>query len=92
MPQANVHNTGNIPVIPASPARTSLVVQNNSAVDVRLRVFGPVSATTPAQSGLLLRAGGGFLQLQGSDAQRAVYALSADGSAVVIDYDSDVTA
>jgi hypothetical protein len=92
MPQANVSSNGSVPVIAGSAGRTSLVCQNNGSVDVRLRVFGPVSLTDPARSGLLLRAGGGFLQLQGTDAQRAVYALSADGSAVVIDYDSDVTA
>lgn len=90
MPQATSAANGAVPVIAANAARTELILQNNSGKDVRVRIYGPVSLVTPGQSGLLLRADGGFLSLQGADAQRPIYAHTADSSTVILDYDSNV--
>lgn len=92
MPQVSVSNTGGAPVLAAHTSRTTLILQNNTAKEIRYRLFGPVSLVTGSQSGLTLKPGGGFVALSGVDAQRPIYAVTVDGSTVTLDYESNITA
>lgn len=92
MPQLNVlSSSGSTALLAANALRTSLFIQNNSPVDIRFRLFGPVSIGTAAQAGLVLRANGGFLNLSGSDAGLGFWATHDQaGITATLDYDSNV--
>lgn len=79
-----------MPRIAASPTRTFLMVQNNSGVDVRFRLFGEVSTSDPTKSGIKLAADGGFVAVSGAEAALPFYAVhSASGETINLDYEAN---
>jgi hypothetical protein len=96
MPKITItHNAGNVPVIAGNAQRTVLLLQNNTPVNVRYRLFGAVSLAEEESTGLLLAAApedgmpGGSLILTGALAQKPVYALHAGAAEAVVKLDAE---
>ncbi len=83
-------NQGNVPIIAAKPTRTVLVLQNNHATAVvRFRLYGAVSLTESALSGLIIQPKGGSVTITGPAAQMPLYAITTAGANHSLDYESD---